>query len=160
MPTTVITPDALHRSMKTARLDQVESIETDEIYIFVFPSADPVNQVNGDGDLIEIYDWSKDFMSVGTSRGERRVSPSLDIWYVPLAKERFFDAWGQLPAGFTFCANGRNYIKVTDSDSRDMCCDIEAGMLRSPAEIFSFEKPLKVQMKSIRLDVAKEQPRV
>jgi len=83
---TVFTPDALERSVargafKKARLDDYLKIDADEVFVFRFPSPHLINQMNGDGDLIEVEDVSIDYHSVTTSAGDISTTPETTIYY-------------------------------------------------------------------------------
>ena len=80
---TVITPEALEQSKfrKIALKDLYNPEETsDEAFVFVFPSPDPVDQVNGDGQLIEIDDCEKDFSFIYTSHRRIHSTPETIIY--------------------------------------------------------------------------------
>lgn len=60
---TVITPDALQRSnFRPATVDDLlsKSATHDESFVFIFPSPNLINEMNGDGDLIGIDDIARD----------------------------------------------------------------------------------------------------
>jgi len=83
---TVFTPDALERSvargaLKTARLGDFLKIDADEVFVFRFPSRDIVNRENGDGDLLEVWDADRDYLSVTTRFGDIPTTPETTIYY-------------------------------------------------------------------------------
>jgi hypothetical protein len=83
---TVFTPDALERSVtrgafKKARLSDYLKIDADEVFVFRFPSPHLINQMNGDGDLIEVEDVSIDYDSVTTAAGDIATTPETTIYY-------------------------------------------------------------------------------
>ncbi len=81
---TVITPDALARSKNMAPLKLSEMYNPnqtfDEVYIFIFPSPDPTDEINGDGQLLEIWDCARDFSSVVTSRGNHKTTSDTIVY--------------------------------------------------------------------------------
>lgn len=83
---TVYTPDSLARSVsngkyKTCRLKELINTDTDEIFVFVFPSPDLIDMDNGDGCLLEVWDYAMDLSSITTSRGEIPSDPDTIIYY-------------------------------------------------------------------------------
>lgn len=79
---TVFTPEALARSrFKTCRLGDYLKADIDEAWVFVFPSRDLLNQENGDGDLLEVWDVAVDFSSVTTSKGDIRTTAETTIYF-------------------------------------------------------------------------------
>lgn len=78
---TVMTPEAVAKSFKQARLGDAMQIDADEMFYFRYPSPDLTNQVNGDGDLLEIWDYSPDFSVVVTERGNIPTTPETTIYY-------------------------------------------------------------------------------
>lgn len=83
---TVFTPDALARSVakgafKTCRLADFLQHDCDEAWLFVFPSRDLTNQENGDGDLLEVWDFAADLSSVTTSKGDIEATPETAIYF-------------------------------------------------------------------------------
>ena len=80
---TVITPEALAKSktFKQCKLSDWRKINADELFLFIFPSSDPFNEENGDGDLIEILDFNDELTEVGTDVGDVKVTPDTVIYY-------------------------------------------------------------------------------
>ena len=76
-----MTPEAASRSFRRASLMDLRTIDHDEAFVFRFPSTDIVNEVNGDGDLIEIWDVAEDFQSVTTEFGELATTPQTEVLY-------------------------------------------------------------------------------
>ncbi len=67
---TVITPTALASSnFREIKLCELPRATCNECFVFVFPSSNPINAENGDGDLLEVLDFALDFSSIDTSRG-------------------------------------------------------------------------------------------
>jgi hypothetical protein len=82
----VITPEALAKSkFKTCQLseygDKNFDIDADEAFYFRFPSPSLINQANGDGDLLEIWDFTADFKKIVTKAGDLDVTPETIIYY-------------------------------------------------------------------------------
>lgn len=83
---TVYTPEALERSVakgkyKTCLLRDFGKTDTDEAFVFVFPSPDLINAENGDGNFLEVWDYARDLSSVTTSRGDIATTPETVIYY-------------------------------------------------------------------------------
>lgn len=83
---TVFTPDSLARSVargsfETSRLGDYLKFDADEVFVFVFPSRDIVNQENGDGDLLEVWDVATDYSSVTTSIGEIPTTAETVVYF-------------------------------------------------------------------------------
>lgn len=80
---TVMTPDAVQRSYKqcTLRESGDPNFTGDEVFLFIYPSTDPINEDNGDGELWEIQDWSADFGKVWTDKGEHTTTPDTIVWW-------------------------------------------------------------------------------
>jgi len=79
---TVITPKALERSkFKTCKLSELKNTDCDEVFLFIFPSNSMVNQSNGDGDLLEVHDYSVNFDWIATSRGNHPATPDTIVHY-------------------------------------------------------------------------------
>jgi hypothetical protein len=80
---TVMTPEAVRRSYTEGKLKDLAgpNFTGDEVFLFIYPSNDPINEVNGDGELWEIHDWSKDFSKVWTSRREHKTTPETVVWW-------------------------------------------------------------------------------
>lgn len=78
---TVITPTALAASnFREIKLSDLRRTVCDECYVFIFPSMNPINQANGDGDLLEIIDFAYDFSHVETDRGELPTDPDTKVY--------------------------------------------------------------------------------
>ena len=80
---TVMTPEAVRRSYTAAKLRDIvdPKFTGDEVFIFVYPSNDVMNQWNGDGELCEVEDWAEDFSKVWTSRREHKTTPETVVWW-------------------------------------------------------------------------------
>lgn len=84
---TVITPDALARSgFQTCELKDLHGVEADEAFLFIFPSASMINQINGDGDLLEIIEVAGDCSWVEVDAGgggtiRLPASPEMTIYW-------------------------------------------------------------------------------
>ena len=84
----VFTPEALKRSnFKPCRLDEVRSKEHDGVYYFVFPSPNPINEINGDGDLIEIDGWAGNYSEIWHERGVINATPETIVYYKQIKDE-------------------------------------------------------------------------
>lgn len=86
MANTVFTPDSLERSVqrgsfKVGRMADYLRLDGDEFFVFRFPSTNILNQDNGDGDLLEIWDAATDLTTVTTSVGDIAVTPDTPIYY-------------------------------------------------------------------------------
>jgi hypothetical protein len=71
---TVFTPKAVSSMVEKGAVKRItlgEFINSgyDEAFFFRFPSPDPANEANGDGDWLEIEDYAHDFQCLWTSRG-------------------------------------------------------------------------------------------
>jgi hypothetical protein len=83
----VITPEALKNS-KTFRAIPLKNIMDkdsvhDEAFYFAWPPPEgSINEVNGDGDLLEIWDWNYEFtkISVDPVGKEITVTPETIIY--------------------------------------------------------------------------------
>jgi hypothetical protein len=83
---TVYTREALARSVangkyKTCRLRDLAKTDTDETFVFRFPSPDLLNAENGDGEFLEIWDYAVDLSSVITSKGDIDTAPDTIVYY-------------------------------------------------------------------------------
>jgi hypothetical protein len=83
---TIYTPEALERSVakgkyKTCLLRDLSKTDTDDAFVFVFPSPDLINADNGDGNFLEVWDYARDLSSVTTSRGDIVTNPETVIYY-------------------------------------------------------------------------------
>lgn len=83
---TVYTPEALERSVsngkyKTCRLGDLSKTDTDEVFVFRFPSPSLINAENGDGEFLEVWDYAVDLSSVTTSRGDIATDPDTIVYY-------------------------------------------------------------------------------
>jgi hypothetical protein len=88
---TVFTPDALARSVakggfKTCKLSEWKDADGDEAFLFIYPSPILENEMNGDGDLLEIIDFNNDLTEVDTDAGGGRLhshktTPDTVIYY-------------------------------------------------------------------------------
>jgi hypothetical protein len=80
---TVMTPGAVQRSYHEGKLKDLDdpNFAGDEVFLFVFPSPDLLNAANGDGDLLEVHDWSKDLATVWTLRREHKTTPDTVVWW-------------------------------------------------------------------------------
>lgn len=83
---TIYTPEALERSVakgkyKTCLLRDLGKTDTDESFVFVFPSPDLINAENGDGNFLEVWDYARGLSSVTTSRGDIATTPETVIYY-------------------------------------------------------------------------------
>lgn len=78
---TVITPTALASSnFREIKLSDLPRTDCDESFVFIFPSQNPINEANGDGELLEIWDYAPDFSSVETSRGPLTTEPDTRVY--------------------------------------------------------------------------------
>lgn len=69
----VITPKALAASgYKPCNLGKLKEQDSEEAFLYIFPSPDPINAANGDGELYEIHDFDKDYSWVLTERGQHK----------------------------------------------------------------------------------------
>ena len=84
---TVFTPEALQRSVekggfKTCLLKEWKEVDGDEAFLFIYPSVDPINEVNGDGDFVEIIDFNRDLTLVDLDGGGSvKTTPETRIYY-------------------------------------------------------------------------------
>lgn len=92
---TVITPDALERSKfgkctlkewSDKNFTPKDGLDGDELFYFRYPSPVLENEMNGDGDLMEVIDWSKDLASIDVDLGGGRtktitVEPDTVLYY-------------------------------------------------------------------------------
>jgi hypothetical protein len=83
---TVYTQEALARSVangkyKTCRLRDLAKTDTDETFVFRFPSPDLLNAENGDGEFLEIWDYAVDLSYVITSKGDIETNAETVIYY-------------------------------------------------------------------------------
>lgn len=84
---TVITPDALRRSkFKSCTLSELKASDADEVFYFRYPSSNMINRTNGDGDLMEIFDFASDFSSIDADAGYGRTvtikaTPDTVVYY-------------------------------------------------------------------------------
>jgi len=75
---TVFTPQALAKSVgkgayKTCTLAEWKNADGDELFLFIFPSPNPLNEANGDGDFVEIIDFKTDLTEVDIDIGGGRT---------------------------------------------------------------------------------------
>lgn len=83
----LITPAALARS-KCIRKVTVTELKNpdathDHAWVYIFPTGDPLDEINGDGRLEEIISWRDDLSAVyfGTGRGsEMATTPETEIY--------------------------------------------------------------------------------
>lgn len=84
---TVFTPEALQRSVeqggfKTCLLKEWKDMDGDEAFLFIFPSIDPINEFNGDGDFAEIIDFNPELTLVELDGGGvAHTTPDTQIYY-------------------------------------------------------------------------------
>jgi hypothetical protein len=117
---TVFTPEAVQRMVaegifRKVKLKDVQGLgDVDEIHFFRLPSTSAINERNGDGDWLEVVDYSTDFSEIDTDGGGTIKLPD---------------------GGETFVyVNGTDRIKViqhhTDQATREMVADPEFDSLR------------------------------
>jgi hypothetical protein len=78
MSDTIFTPEAVDRmvakgTFKRIKLKDWKSVDADEMFYFRFPSHNLVNEMNGDGDWLEIIDFDHDFTEIDVNRGTIRL---------------------------------------------------------------------------------------
>jgi hypothetical protein len=78
---TVATPEVVARSFKQCRLADLPNTDCDEAFLFLYPSADVVNEENGDGDLVEIHDYASDFSWVNLGGRDIPANPDTIVHY-------------------------------------------------------------------------------
>jgi len=89
---TVFTPEALARSVangayNTCKLGEWQNALGDELFLFTYPSEDPLNEANGDGDFAEIIDFNADMTEVDVDLGfggrtkTVKVTPDTIVYY-------------------------------------------------------------------------------
>lgn len=92
---TVITPDALARSKfgkctlqewADKNFKPAEGFDGDELFYFRYPSPILENEMNGDGDLMEVIDWTKDLSSIDIDVGGGhtktvKLEPGTTLYY-------------------------------------------------------------------------------
>lgn len=83
---TVYTPEAVERmvaagTFKKCLFKDIKKINCDEIYIFIFPAKDVLNEMNRDGEWIEVEDYGRDGKTIYTSAGEMQVTGETEIYY-------------------------------------------------------------------------------
>lgn len=82
----VITPDALVRSKCMRKVTVAElnnpAATHEEAFVYIFPTGDPVDEINGDGRLVEITDWKADLSAVylGNRGREMATNPETEIY--------------------------------------------------------------------------------
>lgn len=82
---TVFTPEAVQRmvakgTFRKIKLRDLPNTDCDETFYFRFPSPSVMNEINGDGDWIDVWDYSPDFTSIDTERGEISTTPDTEIY--------------------------------------------------------------------------------
>ena len=79
---TVITKEALQKSSyRRATLGEVlDGLDVDEVCFFVFPSPSLIDQENGDGQLVELWDYARDGSWVEFGMGEIKTSRETEVW--------------------------------------------------------------------------------
>jgi hypothetical protein len=83
---TTYTPSALGSSVangkyKKCRLQDLAKTDADEVFLFRYPSPDLLNEFNGEGDFLEIWDVAVDLSSVTTARGDIKTTPDTTVYY-------------------------------------------------------------------------------
>jgi hypothetical protein len=80
---TVMTPETVRRCYSEGKLKDLAdpNFVGDEVFLFIYPSTDPINEYNGDGELLEIHDWAKDFSKVWTFSSQYETTPDTIIWW-------------------------------------------------------------------------------
>jgi len=82
MADTLMTPAALTRSnLLTCRLCDLQGVDADETFLYIYPSQNYINELNGDGELIEVRDYASDCSCVDTSRGEIATDSRTIVFY-------------------------------------------------------------------------------
>jgi hypothetical protein len=85
---TVFTPDAVNRMVKRGafrevKLRDLRKEDYDEAFYFRFPSSSVINEVNGDGDWLEVWEWDFEYFEWINCEGEREFKTNGDtIIYV------------------------------------------------------------------------------
>lgn len=83
---TVFTPKAIEKmiaagTLRKIRLSDLTSDDkAEESFYFRFPSSDIVNEFNGDGDFLEILDYTPHCDKIFTSRGAIETTPDTEIY--------------------------------------------------------------------------------
>ena len=82
---TVFTPDCVERmvakgTFRKVALKDLKNADFDEAFLFRFPSNSIINEMNGDGDWIEVWDYATDATWVSTARGEIPATPETIIY--------------------------------------------------------------------------------
>lgn len=78
---TVMTPSAVARSFMSCLLRETPNVDADEFFYFQYPSPSILNEMNGDGDLFEVFDINTDFMEIDTIRGKFKTNPETRVYY-------------------------------------------------------------------------------
>jgi hypothetical protein len=80
---TVITPDALEKSgFRKMTLEDFHSQDGgwDELCVFKYPSPNAVDQVNGDGQLLQVWDFARDLSWISVEGREVAATSETEIW--------------------------------------------------------------------------------
>jgi len=82
---TVFTPECVELmvakgTFRKVALKDLLKTDFDEAFLFRFPSNSIINEMNGDGDWLEIQDFAVDSTWVSTARGEIPATPDTIIY--------------------------------------------------------------------------------
>jgi hypothetical protein len=90
---TVFTTSAVERMLARGaflkvRLADLATMDYDEVFYFRYPSPDPINEANDDGDWLEVLDHAADFLWVDTERGKIPSDSGTEV-YVSVPEKKF-----------------------------------------------------------------------
>ena len=78
---TVFTPNALVQSgYRKILLQDLFDNDCDEVCIFQFPSPNLIDRKNGDGRLLEVWDYARDFSWISVEGTEIDTTPETEVW--------------------------------------------------------------------------------
>ena len=84
MSDTVITPEALKQSnfreILAKDLYSPNCGDVDEAFIFIYPSPDPMDEINGDGQLLEVFDVLQDCSKAFTLHRTIDITPETKLY--------------------------------------------------------------------------------
>ncbi len=117
---TVFTPDALNRSFVAITLAEFASRDdVEEGFFFLFPSRNIINEVNGDGDLVEVLDYGRNLSYIDTDFGPLAADKDTKIYIRRESVRRLKNAdlernieSGQWPLGVTITEVATELLRV------------------------------------------------
>jgi hypothetical protein len=82
---TVFTPEAVARmvakgTFRKVKLADLAKTDCDEVFYFKFPSDSMMNEVNGDGDWLEVMDYAKKLDWIDTNAGTIETTPETEVY--------------------------------------------------------------------------------